>query len=293
MRIQVMGLPLGLGAGCPGAARGPRAIRRAGLGRALARLGHEVLDAGDVELPPAGTAGPTRGMRHLPEVASACARLADAVCAALRAGWLPLVLGGDHSLTIGLLAGRRRAGRAGGVIWLDAHGDFNTPETSPSGNIHGMALAAAAGRGARELVGLGGGPSVTEQAAALVGVRALDPGERAALAGSAVSVFPMADLARRGSAAVLRAAVAVASADGRNPFHVSLDLDVLDPACAPGVGTPVPGGLSVPEARDAMAALRASGLVDSVDAVECNPLLDPGERTAALAVALLAALLGG
>ena len=212
---------------------------------------------------------------------------------AFGAGRLPLVLGGDHSLTIGLLAGRRLAGRAGGVVWLDAHGDFNTPGTSPSGNIHGMALAAATGRGAPELAALGGGASVAEHAVALVGVRALDPGERAALAGSAVAVFPMADLKRRGTAAVLRDAVAVASAGGRHPFHVSVDLDVLDPACAPGVGTPVPGGLSVPEARGAMALLGASGLVDSVDAVECNPLLDPGDRTAALAVVLLGALLGG
>jgi arginase len=275
---------------------GPSAIRYARLHRALAALGHEVADRGDVSVPVAETLEPPPSaarLRYLAPVASACRAVAREVEDAARRGAFPLVLGGDHSLAIGTLAGLRRALGEHGVLWLDAHGDFNTPETTPSGNIHGMPLAVATGRGAAELLAVSdGGPSVDEAAAALLAVRALDPGERETLRRSGVHVFTMKDIDQWGAAEAVRRALAAASGDGRRPVHVSCDLDAIDPVYAPGVGTPVPGGLTYREAHLAMELLADSGLVRSMEVVEVNPIRDRRNRTARLAVELIASILG-
>ncbi len=293
VRVRVVGVPVDLGAGRRGTDMGPSALRYARLHEVIAGLGHEAVDAGNIEVPvPEARSEPRQRLRYLPEIAAACGRLAESVRAALAAGAMPLVLGGDHSLTIGVLAGRRLAGRQGGVVWLDAHGDFNTEATTPSGNIHGMALAVATGRGAPELVALGPGPTAAEDRAVLVGVRALDAPERAAIHASRVTVLTMKEIDQRGAGPAVARAIGVASAGGRLPFHLSVDLDVLDPLYAPGVGTPVPGGITYREAHLAMELLADSGLVDSVDVVELNPILDERNRTAALAVELVASLLG-
>lgn len=293
VRVEVVGVPMDLGAARRGTDMGPSAIRYARLNEILTALGHQVSDAGNVPAPvPESRPEPRARLRYLPEIATACRDLAGVVCGILRRRALPLVLGGDHSLTIGTLAGRTMAGRRGGVIWIDAHGDFNTEETSPSGNIHGMSLAVATGRGSGELVGIGGGPSAAERAVVLVGVRSLDPPERLALHHSGVTVFTMKDIDQRGIAAVMGDAVGVATAGGRDRFHLSCDLDALDPLCAPGVGTPVPGGLTYREAHLAMELVADSGLIESIDLVELNPILDEHNRTASLAVELVASALG-
>ena len=293
VRVEVVGVPLDLGADRRGTDLGPGALRAARLREVLVGLGHEVADVGDLVVPTSGDR-PEPGVRlhYLPEIAAACRQLAGTVRDVLARGALPLVLGGDHSLSIGVLAGRCLAGCRGGVIWLDAHGDFNTEETTPSGNIHGMSLAVATGRGAPELLAVAGGASVAEGRTAIVGVRRLDPGEQAALRASGVRVFTMRDVDQAGIGVLLPRAIEVASGGGAYPFHLSLDLDVLDPLHAPGVGTAVGGGLTCREAHLVMQLAADSGLLGSLDVVELNPVLDEHNRTAALAVELIASALG-
>ena len=291
-RIAVIGAALDLGAGRRGVDMGPSAIRYAGLDARLAELGHEYVDWGNVEaaVPEAAPVGDERA-RFLPEIKATCARVADAVTAAARDGHLPLVLGGDHSVALGSLSGLARASGAGGVLWLDAHGDLNSPETTPSGNVHGMVLAAAVGLAGPRFHEDGWGlPAIGQGRAALVGVRSLDQGERRVLADFDGRVFTMSDVDRLGLEPVLREALDRIDGDGF--VHVSLDMDVVDPDVAPGVGTPVRGGLSYREAHLALELVAESGLLSSLDVVEVNPILDRENETGKLAVELVASALG-
>ena len=292
--VAVIGGTLDLGAGRRGVDMGPSAIRYAGLNQQLTeKLGVTVTDAGNVISPVVETAsiGDIRA-RYLDEILDLCDRLAALVESAAGRGALPLVLGGDHSVALGSLVGMAKArGGAGGVVWVDAHGDVNTPETSPSGNVHGMVLAAALGLAGAEFAREGWPlPAVDRGKVALVGVRSLDEGERELLKGLGAKVFTMSEIDRIGIEPCMRDALAHAA--GGAFLHVSLDMDVVDPDSAPGVGTPVRGGLSYREAHLAMEIVADSGRADSFDVVEVNPVLDRENATGKLAVELVASGLG-
>ncbi len=294
MRVAVIGVPMDLGGRRRGTDMGPSAIRYAGLGEALRELGHDVVDLGNipVAIRETRTVGDPRA-KFLDEIVQVCEELARWVEDAVRGGRLPIVLGGDHSVAIGTVGGLVRARPDLGVIWLDAHGDFNTPETTPSGSVHGMPLAAIVGRGHVKLVQCCGiAPKVCEERTVLVGVRDLDPGEKEALRHAGVRVFTMKDVDEMGIAAVMRKAIEIASDGGREGVHVTMDLDVVDPGYAPGVGTPVPGGLTYREAHLAMEIIAESRRMVSLELTEVNPILDQGNRTAVLAVGLVASALG-
>lgn len=292
--IAIIGVPIDLGAGRRGVDMGPSALRYAGLLGRLEALGHTVHDLGNLQVPIAETsAAPLEGerLRYLEPIAAVCAALAERVAECVAAGQLPLVLGGDHSLAIGSASGSAR-GRTLGLLWIDAHGDFNTAETTRSGNIHGMPLAALTGRGHPLLTGLAGRtPAVRPEHVALVGVRDLDPLEREALRASGIHVATMHEIDRRGMAAVIEEAAAIVRR-GTAGFHLSFDLDVVDPREAPGVGTPVFGGISRREAHLAMELLAEIGGICSLDLVEVNPILDERNATAQLAVELGLSALG-
>jgi arginase len=273
---------------------GPTAFRLAGLAEKLAAEGIAARDLGDVPLPDAAPRSSARGF--LREILSVSAGLADRVRASLRRGHLPLAIGGDHSIAIGTLAGASRFFRERrkrmGVIWVDAHGDMNTPETSPSGNIHGMPLAISLGAGIRGLVRLGGfQPKIEAARTALVGIRNLDEDERKNIARFGINVYTMKDIDRRGIASVMDEAIHVAS-NGADGVHVSFDMDAVDPATAPGVGTAVPGGLSYREAHLVMELIHDAGVMTSLEVVEANPFLDVENRTARLGVELILSALG-
>src|SRR4051794_33904472 len=290
--VAVIGAGLDLGAGRRGVDMGPSAIRYAGLDDRLVQLGRRCEDWGDVEtaVAEATEVGDER-FRYLPAIKETCARVAELVARAVQGGYVPLVLGGDHSVALGSLGGLARASGPGGVLWLDAHGDLNRPGTSPTGNVHGMPLAAALG-----LAGPGFDspkfrlPAVESSRLALVGVRSLDAAERDLLAELDAQVYTMSDIDRLTVERVMREALDHVAGDGF--VHVSLDLDVLDPEVAPGVGTPVRGGLSYREAHLAMELVSESGLVGSLEVVEVNPILDRENETAKLAVELVASALG-
>src|SRR5262245_20243432 len=270
---------------------GPSAIRYAGLSERLERAGIDVEDRGNVQAPLAETHETgTEHARFLDESLETCTRIAAEVEAARGAGLVPLVLGGDHSIAIGTLSGLAATG-PGGVLWLDAHGDLNTPETSPSGNVHGMPLAAVlgicGGAFARDGLRL---PAVDPERVALVGVRSLDPGERALVRDLGVAVYTISDLDRRGVEPVLEEALGRIT--GGSFVHVSVDLDVVDPEVAPGVGNPVRGGLSYREAHLALELVAEAGILDSIELVEVNPIRDHENTTAGLAVELAASALG-
>jgi arginase len=290
--VAVIGAALDLGAGRRGVDMGPSAIRYAGLEARIRELGRECIDLGNVQTAVAEAAyvGDER-IRYLHEILGACERVADRVAGATAEGMLPLVLGGDHSVALGTLGGLAREAGVGGVLWVDAHGDLNRPETSPSGNVHGMVLAAAMGLGGRDFDDSGiPFPSVDPSRVALVGVRSLDDGERALLRDLNAAVFTMSDVDRLGiEQAVTKALEQV---DGPGFVHVSLDMDALDPDVAPGVGTPVRGGLSYREAHLAMELVAESGSMTSLEVVEVNPILDRENETAKLAVELVASALG-
>jgi arginase len=271
---------------------GPSAIRYAGLAARIRELGHECFDLGNVQTAVAEAApvGSER-TRYLREILTACERIADRVADAKDKGELPLVLGGDHSIALGTLGGLARASEAGGVLWVDAHGDLNRPETSPTGNVHGMVLAAAMGLGGADFDVPGiPFPSVDPSRVALVGVRSLDDGERALLRDLNATVFTMSDIDRLGIEQAIRDSLA--KIEGPGFVHVSLDMDALDPDVAPGVGTPVRGGLSYREAHLAMEVVAESRLMGSLEVVEVNPILDRENETAKLAVELVASALG-
>ncbi|HEY2183129.1 MAG TPA: arginase [Gaiellaceae bacterium] len=291
--IAVIGAPLDLGAGRRGVDMGPSAIRYAGLDKQLEdKLGVHVSDAGNVISPVVETTemGDTDA-RYLRQILDLCDRLSTLVAEAAGRGALPLVLGGDHSVALGSLVGMAKVRGAGGVVWIDAHGDLNTPATSPSGNVHGMVLAAALGLAGDSFKRDGWPlPAVEPGKLALVGVRSLDDGERELLRTLDAKVFTMSEVDRIGVEPCMREAIAHAA--GAAFLHLSLDLDVVDPDYAPGVGTPVRGGLSYREAHLAMETVAESGLIDSMDVVEVNPILDRENATGQLAVELVASALG-
>jgi arginase len=272
---------------------GPSAIRYAGLEERLTEIGLLVSDRGDIVTPaPEALAVVDERARYLPEILETSSRLASLVGEAVAEGSSPLVLGGDHSVALGTLAGLAgAAGQPGGVLWIDAHGDLNTPETSPSGNVHGMPLAAALGCCgawfAHDGLPL---PAVDPARVVLVGIRSLDQAERAFLRESDVRVFTMSDIDRIGIERAVREALARVAGPGF--VHVSIDLDALDPKVAPGVGTPVRGGLTYREAHLACELVAESGIAGSLEVVEANPILDRENTTALTAVELVASALG-
>jgi arginase len=293
--VRVIGAPTDYGADRRGVDMGPSAIRYAGLYDAIERLGVACTDDGNLDVPqlprrPDG--GPAPGTaKYLDETRAVSTALADHVDAALAAGERPLVLGGDHSVAIGSITGAARDSDLG-VLWLDAHGDFNTPATTPSGNVHGMSLAAVLGQG--EFADADWARAgIDPESVALVGVRDLDDGEREALRESDVSVFPISAIDEHGVVSVIEDALGVVT-ESTDGVHVSLDLDWLDPDEAPGVGTPVRGGVSYREAHSALETVAATLGADlrSLELVEVNPILDQHNRTAELAVELAASLLG-
>jgi arginase len=288
--VALIGAGLDLGAGRRGVDMGPSAIRYAGLQERIGRLGRGCDDWGDVGalVAEATEPGDPRS-RYLEAILRACEGIAALVARAQAAGSLPLVLGGDHSVAIGSLGGMASAHGAGGVLWIDAHADLNRPETSPSGNVHGMPLAAAFGV-AGEAFARSAWPTPSIERAALLGVRSLDDGERELIASLDVRVFTMSEIDRIGIERALREALAFL--DGTAFLHVSVDLDAVDPMVAPGVGTPVRGGLSYREAHLALELVAESGRLDSLELVEVNPILDRENQTAALAVELAASALG-
>ena len=292
--VALVGVPLDLGAGRRGTDMGPSALRYAQLQAQLESLGYRVTDLGNVSFPVVERlemADPRA--RYADVIVRVCEELHRVVTAALVQGALPVVLGGDHSLSLGSVAATVRQQPEAGLLWLDAHGDFNTPETSPSGNVHGMVLACLVGVGLSPLVRVGGfGPKLRPERCALVGVRQLDAGERELLRASGVRVFTMKDVDRYGVGEVVARALEAATGGGRRPVHVSLDMDVVDPAHAPGVATPAPGGLSYREVHLAMELVADCGQLACVDVVEVNPILDSHNRTAQLAAELVASALG-
>ena len=295
--VHLIGVPLDLGAGRRGVDMGPSALRISGLGERLRRLGHAVVDHGDLLTPgPETRAAGSDRKRYIDEIAEVCERLRAAALASLEQGALPLVLGGDHSLGVGSVAATaafaRRRDQPLGLLWLDAHGDMNTPGTSASGNVHGMPLAALVGPEPRELARIGGRAPVVEPArTVLVGVRSLDEPEKALVRQSGVHVFTMQDIDREGIAAVASRAMDLLTQNGA-ALHVSFDVDVCDPGIAPGVGTPVRGGLSYREAHLVMEVIAATGRLASLDLVEINPILDVHNQTAELGTELVLSALG-
>jgi arginase len=288
--VAVIGAGLDLGAGRRGVDMGPSAIRYAGLKERIERLGRDCADWGDVAtaVPEATEVGSPQA-RYLDAIKRVCEGVASLVAEADRGGFLPLVLGGDHSVAIGTLGGMARSRGPGAALWLDAHGDLNRPETTPSGNVHGMPLAAALGK-AGDVFDTGAWPAPSIERVALVGVRSLDAGERDLITHIDARVFTMSDLDRLGTERVIREALAFLA--GASFLHVSIDLDVVDPMFAPGVGTPVSGGLSYREAHLALELVSESGLLDSMELVEVNPILDRENTTGTLAVELAASALG-
>jgi arginase len=291
-KVTVIGAALDLGAGRRGVDMGPSAIRYAGLDDRLAALGYEYDDLGNVGTATAEAieAGDERA-RFLPQIKETCRHIGELVAEAAGRGSIPVVLGGDHSVALGSLGGLHRVHGPGGVIWIDAHGDLNSPQTSPSGNVHGMVLAAAIGLAGDEFQGDGWDlPAVVPSRVALVGVRSLDDGERELLKELDARVFTMSDVDRLGVERAVRDALTHVAGPGF--VHVSLDMDALDPDVAPGVGTPVRGGLSYREAHLALELIAESGLATSFDVVEVNPILDRENETGKLAVELVASGLG-
>jgi arginase len=295
--VHIIGVSLDLGGNRRGVDMGPSAFRIAGLGERLAALGMTVVDEGDLVAPiPEIKAAGDPSKKYIAEIASLCERLYDVSLAALDRGGLPLVLVGDHSLAAGSVAATaahlRRSGGALGLIWVDAHGDMNTPASSGSGNVHGMPLASLLGPEPSELSTIGGfSPKVLPEHTVLIGIRNLDEREKEIVRGSGVRVFTMKDIDRAGIATVVEQALACAG-KGTAGVHVSFDLDVCDPAIAPGVGTPVKGGLDYREAHMVMEIVADSGLLRGLDLVEANPILDDRNMTAVLGVELVASALG-
>lgn len=296
--IAIIGAPLDLGAGRRGVDMGPSAVRVAGLGKRLAALGYEVTDLGNIPVAqPESVDDPGPGnARYLPQIAASCERLGELVAQTMAAGKTPLVLGGDHSIAIGTVAGLsrffRESGRKIGLLWVDAHADMNTPQSSPSGNVHGMPLACCVGVGPDSLTGMFGfAPKVDPSHVAIVGLRNVDLLERGTVRNTGVRAFTMRDIDERGMRSVMDEAIAIA-VNGTSGFHLSLDMDFVDPEYAPGVGTPVRGGATYREAHLAMEVICDSDRMVSMEVVEVNPVIDEVNRTADLAVELILSAMG-
>jgi arginase len=290
--IRIFGVPMDLGQRRRGVDMGPSAVRYAGLEPRLRALGYQVFDNGNLNVPlPEHEPPDTSRARHLQSIAGVCRDVYAEAYQCVERDEIAVFLGGDHSISIGTVSAMTAPGQGVGLIWVDAHGDFNTPEITPSGNVHGMALAALLGRGAPELTTIGRpSPKMKASATVLIGARDLDLAERGALRDSGILVLTMRTIDELGLAAAARRAL-----DYLGPLprlHVSLDMDSLDPLEAPGVGTPVPGGLTFREAHLLMEILADSGRVGSLDIVEVNPILDERNRTARLGVDLAASLFG-
>lgn len=290
----VLGVASGAGQLRPGVERGPAEIRRAGLRQAIERAGWTYHDAGDV-IPQISGAGslPEKGLRNVSAVLDVCRQLEASLAPGLNgATTKPIVLGGDHSISLGTCAALAGAGRHVGLLWVDAHGDFNTAKTSPSGNVHGMALAAIAGIGDERLTRFAGdAPLVAPENIVLLGIRDIDPREKAVLRDSGITYFTITDIEEFGIRDVAEEALRILTRRG-NHVHVSFDVDAIDPLYAPGTGTPVPGGLSHRETRVLMQRLAAGDALDSLDVVEVNPLLDRDGITSRLAVDIVSFALG-
>lgn len=299
--IHVLGAPLDHGAGRRGVGMGPSALRLAKLHQALTRVGCQIQDRGDIVIAIPETAEPENPQaKYLPLVTEACTQLATEVKQILSEGGFPLVVGGDHSIAIGTISGIASYLQDGkdtteapelGVLWFDAHGDLNTPDTSPSGNIHGMPVACLLGHGVPELTNIGyAGPKLKAKRIVQIGLRDLDEAEKAMLREHEIHAYTMADIDRRGMATVMREAIEiVASAD---MVHVDFDIDVLDPQIAPGTGTRKIGGLTYREAHLALEMVAEKTKIHSLELVEVNPILDERNRTAEIGVGLIASALG-
>ncbi len=324
MRVAIIGAPLALGQSKGGVGLAPEALRKAGLVEAIAQIGHEVVDTGDLEFPKAKTRqadlelpeadfdGPRRNLfsensltqttisaavtrvKHAEEVGESCRMLAERVEERARLGDFCLTLGGDHSIAMGSIPGILAARPNTALIWVDAHGDFNTPETSPSGNLHGMPLAMILSASRPALRGFEWLPPsvLAPNRVAVVGVRSLDPVERRQMREAGLHVFSMSEIDRYGIGAVLEKAMAAINADGRCTFHISFDVDAIDPAEAPGTGTLVKGGLTYREAHTILEMVAETGRLTSLDLAEVNPELDQNGQTTALGVELIASALG-
>jgi arginase len=296
--VHIIGVPLDLGGGRRGVDMGPSAFRIAGLGEQLAALGYSVVDKGDLPTPiPETQELRDEHKKYIRDIAKVCQKVYQTALGSFDEGAMPVVLGGDHSLAAGSVAAAAEWGRKSkqlpiGLLWVDAHGDMNTPATSLSGNVHGMPLAALLGPEPAELSKIGTfAPKVLPQHTVLVGIRNLDEREKIAVRDSGVHVFTMKDIDRQGIASIVEEAVRLAGS-GTAGIHVSFDMDVCDPLIAPGVGTPVKGGLDYREAHMVMEIVADSGLLTSLDLVEVNPTLDVRNATAQLGTELALSALG-
>jgi arginase len=288
--IRIIGVPIDLGQSKRGVDMGPAALRYAGLAEKLEALGHRVIDDGNIPVAVRETVSAEAPRHYLPSIARACSSIYEAARQAVASGETPLFLGGDHTLAIGSIGGISHSSRCG-LLWIDAHADFNTPATTISNNIHGMTLAVLLGEGYPELVRVGRpGAKLRPQDVVMIALRELDPGERERLKESGITVYTMRDVDERGIGPVVREALERLEQHDR--IHVTLDMDCLDPQAAPGVGTSSPGGLSYREAQLMMELIADSGCCCGMDIVEINPVLDRNNRTARLAVDLAASLFG-
>ncbi|MDA8354681.1 MAG: arginase [Firmicutes bacterium] len=291
--IAMVGVPMDLGADRRGVDMGPSAIRYASVKEKLAGLGYRVKDLGNLVVPtPESMDAGENKLKYMREITAVSRELAETTDQVVQSGCFPLILGGDHSIAIGSIAGVARHHKRMGVIWFDAHGDLNTSKTSPSGNIHGMPLAISLGWGHPDLVNIGGvSPKLRPEDVVIIGARQLDEGERTLIREQGIHVFTMHDIDRMGMGPVMEEALQIVT-DGTDGVHLSLDLDSLDPVDAPGVGTPVAGGITYRESHLAMEILAETGVLTSAEFVEVNPILDHGNRTAKAAVALIGSVFG-
>lgn len=293
--IDIIGVPIEFGAGRRGAQLGPDVMRSGGLQRSIEALHYAVRDIGNIEVRGSGggdaVGGPGRP-RNLDVVRETCLATADAVADSIRSNAFPIVIGGDHSIAIGVIAGIARVKGPQGVIWIDAHADLNTPETSPTGNFHGMPMGVALGYAASYFPPPQfPTPAADASRCVFIGLRDLDPGEKRLLRQGNISVFTMSDIDRMGMGKVMERAIEIAG-NGPASAHVSVDVDSLDPLIAPGTGTPVPGGLTYREAHLAMELIAESGVANSLEVAEVNPILDEGTITARIAMELIGSALG-
>lgn len=293
-KIAIIGMPMDLGQLRRGVDMGPSAIRYGGILERLESRSFDVSDLGDIQVGRGLLENhPKTGIRNLDAVVQASEKLMQAIEDVMKEGAFPLILGGDHSMSIGTLAGVSKKYRNMGVIWFDAHGDLNTPETSPSGNIHGMPLAASLGLGEPKLTELGGfSPKIKPENIVIIGARSLDSGEKDLIKEKGINVYTMHEIDRLGMSVVVEETIAYFKERNVDGVHLSFDLDGLDPLHAPGVGTPVPGGVTFREAHLAMELLADTNTITSAEFVEVNPILDERNKTGALAVDLIGSLFG-
>lgn len=296
-RVSIVGVPLGFGSSLAGVDIGPAALRVARLNPRIAQLGYEVRDLGDMRIQrPNFTPEPNDKLKYVNEIGAACEELATEVHKVLESGELPIILGGDHSIAIGSIAGvssfYKEKNETLGLIWFDAHADMNTPETTPSGNIHGMPLSAVLGYGAHELTHVAGfAPKIDPRFVAHIGARDIDEGERELIRRLGMRFFTMREIDERGMSACMDEAIAIASRASAG-YSVTLDVDALDPGDAPGSGTVVRGGLTYRESHLAMEKIAEAGGMRSLEVVEINTALDVNNRTAELGVELILSALG-